>query len=292
MEIQLSPQEKIKEKKIIPVILCAGEGTRYGTLTQSIPKPVIELKSLNNESILSNLIKNLLTLHLEDLVIITGYLKEKIESCVQLLFKNRSDIKVNIVHAGNQYKKGPLYSLLSIIQNKCIYAEHNTFIVFPGDTVFEVGLLKEVFDFINDNIDMISTEPCIFFQELNNLDDYNRKSKKTIPKFVSIIKSEDSKSEFKVKKIEKINLNFVSKEQPIKLVVPIVIFNFKFMGILFKISMSNTLREIREALNIYLAQNRKIIPIKLNSRNKFYDIDTPEDLKYFDKINKEKKGGQ
>lgn len=292
MEIQLSPQEKIKEKKIIPVILCAGEGTRYGPLTQSIPKPAIELKSLNNKSILSYLIGNLLTLHLKDIVIITGYLNEKIESSIQLLHKNRSDVKINFIHAGDQYKKGPLFSLLSIIQNKCIYTENNIFIIFPGDTIFEVELLKEVFDFINNNIDLISTEPCIFFQEIYDLDEYNRKNRRTNPKFVSIMNSEDIKNEIKIKEIKKIDLGIASTGQPMKIIVPIVIFNFEFIGILYNLSMNNTVGEIREALNIYLKQDQKILPIKLNQRHRFYDIDTPDDLNDFNKIDKEKKGGQ
>ncbi|MFW9771027.1 MAG: sugar phosphate nucleotidyltransferase [Promethearchaeota archaeon] len=287
----MSSHEKSKEKELIPVILCAGEGTRYGKLTQNLPKPLIQLKLLNNESILSYLIKNLLSLHLKKVVIITGYLNEKIEFSVNLMKKDSNNKgKLVLIHSGKQYKKGPLFSLLSIVQNKEIYAKNNIFIIFPGDTIFEIQLLKEVFDFIYKRI-TVFTKPCIFFQEIYHLNDY-LKIDKSNPKLVSIIESEDSKSGRIVKEIKKIDLNLISKGSLINLAVPILVFNFKFIKILHKLSESNPVGEIRETLNIYLKQNQRIISKKLNSKYKFYDIDTSEDLNYFNQIKKKEKGGQ
>ncbi|MFX1235912.1 MAG: hypothetical protein ACFFBY_15390, partial [Promethearchaeota archaeon] len=145
--------------------------------------------------------------------------------------------------------------------------------------------------YFSDKRITVFTKPCIFFQEIYHLNDY-LKIDKSNPKLVSIIESEDSKSGRIVKEIKKIDLNLISKGSLINLAVPILVFNFKFIKILHKLSESNPVGEIRETLNIYLKQNQRIISKKLNSKYKFYDIDTSEDLNYFNQIKKKEKGGQ
>jgi len=295
MEIQLLSQERTNKRNIIPVILCAGKGTRLGKLTQNVPKPLIKLKSLNNNSILSDLIKNLINLQVNTIVLITGHLNEKIEGFVNAFIENNQNFqgKLTLIHSGNDYKKGPLYSLLSIIQNKSIFRESNIFVILPGDTIFERELLTEAFGFIYENIDIILSKPCIFFQDVQayNLINSYTQNNKSIAKFISILDSEDIKKEVIVKEIKKIDLKSVTKEGYFKLVVPILILSYKFIKIFDELSVSNPVGEIREILNIYL-QKQTIFPFKLNSKNRFYDIDTSDDLSSFNQTKKKKKGGQ
>ena len=297
MEIQLLSQERINKRNIIPVILCAGKGTRLGKLTQKVPKPLIRLKSLNNNSILSYLIKNLINLQVNTIVLITGHLNEKIEAFVNSLINDNQKFqgKLTLIHSGNDYEKGPLYSLLSIIQNKKIFREGNIYVILPGDTIFERALLKEAFSLIYENIDIIQSKPCIFFQDMQASDLINsyKQNKKLIAKFISILDSEDVKKELMVKEIKKIDLISVPKVRCFKLVVPILILSYRFIKIFDKLSVSNPVGEIREILNIYLhKQNQTMFPFKLNSKSRFYDIDTSDDLSLFNQIKRKKKGGQ
>ena len=49
----------MKEKKIIPIILCGGQGTRLWPLSRtSLPKQYISLSENNNRSLLQNQILN------------------------------------------------------------------------------------------------------------------------------------------------------------------------------------------------------------------------------------------
>lgn len=295
MEIQLLSQEKINKRAIIPVILCAGKGTRLEKLTKKVPKPLIRLKSLNNNSILSYLIKNLINLQVNTIVLITGHLNEKIEAFVNCFIEDNREFQgvLTLIHSGSDYEKGPLYSLLSLIQNKKIFRDGNIYVILPGDTIFEKALLKEAFSLIYENLDIIQSKPCIFFQDMQagNLINSYKQNKKSITKFISILDSEDVKKGFIVKEIRKDDLNSASKEQYIKLVVPILILSYKFIKIFNELSVNNPVGEIREILNIYL-QKQTIFPFKLNSKNRFYDIDTLDDLSSFNQIKGKKKGGQ
>ena len=291
MEIQLLPQ-KNKEKNIIPIILCAGKGTRYGEINRKIPKPLIKINALNNITIFHHLIRNLSILRVSKIAVVTGYLSEQIEAFLDDLIKERRNLKdkLLLVHSGEDYKKGPLFSLLSIMKNKIVYMKDKVFIIIPGDTIFNIGLLKEIFSFIYKNFDLILTNPYIFYQEIQAKDLY--KPYKGRNNFISILESDETKPNIKIKVIKKIDLNLVSEEIYLKRVIPILVLNSSFLEILNKLSKSNPVEEIREILNIYLKQHQNIFTFKIDSKRNFYDIDTIEDLNYFNQLKREKKGGQ
>jgi len=292
MEVQLLPQKKNKEKNIIPIILCAGRGTRYGKVTRKIPKPLIKINALNNITILHHLIRDLTILRVSKIAVVTGYLSKKIETFLDKLIKEHRDLtnKLLLVHSSEDYKKGPMFSLLSVMKNKTIYKKDNVFIVFPGDTIFNIELLKEIFSFIYENFDLILTSPYIFYQEIQAKNLY--KSYKGRINFISILESDETKPKIIIKEIKKIDINSVPKEIYLKHAIPILVLNCSFLEILNKLSKTNPVEEIREILNIYLKQNQNIFSFKIDSKKQFYDIDTIEDLYYFNQLEREKKGGQ
>jgi len=292
MEIRLLPQKKNKEKNVIPIILCAGRGTRYSKVTRKIPKPLIKINALNNITILHHLIKDLTILRVSKIAVVTGYLSKKIETFLDKLIKEHRDLtnKLLLVHSSEDYKKGPMFSLLSVMKNKTIYKKDNVFIVFPGDTIFNIELLKEIFSFIYENFDLILTSPYIFYQEIQAKNLY--KSYKGRINFISILESDETKPKITIKEIKKIDINSVPKEIYLKHAIPILVLNCSFLEILNKLSKTNPVEEIREILNIYLKQNQNIFSFKIDSKKQFYDIDTIEDLNYFNQLEREKKGGQ
>jgi len=292
MEIRLLPQKKNKEKNVIPIILCAGRGTRYSKVTRKIPKPLIKINALNNITILHHLIKDLTILRVSKIAVVTGYLSKKIETFLDKLIKEHRDLtnKLLLVHSSEDYKKGPMFSLLSVMKNKTIYKKDNVFIVFPGDTIFNIELLKEIFSFIYENFDLILTSPYIFYQEIQAKNLY--KSYKGRINFISILESDETKPKIIIKEIKKIDINSVPKEIYLKHAIPILVLNCSFLEILNKLSKTNPVEEIREILNIYLKQNQNIFSFKIDSKKQFYDIDTIEDLYYFNQLEREKKGGQ
>ncbi|MHA1350514.1 MAG: nucleotidyltransferase family protein [Promethearchaeota archaeon] len=122
MEIQLSPLNTKFMENLTSVILCAGEGKRAKGIADDIPKPLIKVESLKNQSILAILLSHLSRFGIKPIVIVTGYLSKQIELEI-ISFQAKSPYKsekIIINNAGNQYKLGPLHSFLSIASNKMI----------------------------------------------------------------------------------------------------------------------------------------------------------------------------
>ncbi|MGB5911455.1 MAG: hypothetical protein WBH31_09700, partial [Promethearchaeia archaeon] len=261
-------------------------------ITRKIPKPLIKINALNNITILHHLIRDLSILRVSKIAVVTGYLSEQIEAFLDNLIKKHRNLKdkLLLVHSGEDYKKGPLFSLLSIIKNKNIYKKDKVFIVFPGDTIFTTELLKEIFSFIYENFDLVLTSPYIFYQEIQAKNLY--KSYKGGINFISILESDETKPKIRIKEIKKIDVNSVPNEIYLKRIIPILVLNCFFLEILRKLSKSNPVEEIREILNVYLKQCQNLVPFKIDSKKMLYDIDTIDDLNYFNRLKREKKGGQ
>ena len=69
-------------------IMAAGKGTRMGPITNKIPKPMIEI---NGRPFLHYLLTNIKKAGYKDIIVIVGYLKEKIE---RYLLEEGFDVRV------------------------------------------------------------------------------------------------------------------------------------------------------------------------------------------------------
>ncbi|GAF77971.1 unnamed protein product, partial [marine sediment metagenome] len=202
MEKKLSLHKNSLKNKITSIILCAGEGTRISDFIRSKPKPLIEI---SNKPILSYLIFNLIKSQTTSIIIVTGHLQEQIENYIENIKQKDESLrkKILIINSGNDYKKGPLYSFLSITKEKSILKKDLIYLIFPGDTYFESNLISELFNSISNNSSFIQNNAIIFYQELKG---NNLKNTKTPNKSISIIKTEKQESREKVKEIRQIEL--------------------------------------------------------------------------------------
>ena len=153
----MSQQKNNFKENLSIVILCAGEGKRLKKITKSTPKPLLKIKSLGNEILLQNTLFKLIELGIKQITIIIGHLGSTIHEFVSSLTKKYLSLqnKLVIINSENQYKFGPLYSLLSITKNKTIYNKNNYYLLIPGDTLFDLNLLKEILSIISKNYESV-----------------------------------------------------------------------------------------------------------------------------------------
>ena len=76
------------------IILAAGMGSRLTPLTLNMPKPLIKI---NNESIIERQIKFIREIGINEIIVMTGYLKEEIEFLkekygVKIIYNDKYDI--------------------------------------------------------------------------------------------------------------------------------------------------------------------------------------------------------
>lgn len=80
------------------ILLAAGMGTRLRPLTLETPKPLIKV---NGESMIERQIKSLREIDIDEIIVVTGYLKEKFEFLkekygVKLIYNDKYNIYNNI----------------------------------------------------------------------------------------------------------------------------------------------------------------------------------------------------
>jgi len=285
-------KNKLKEN-FTSVILCAGEGVRAKNIARSIPKPLIKINSLNNQSILSLIISNLVELKLSPIVVVTGHLGEQIEDFLtSLQIKNQfSKGSILINSSGDRYKLGPLHSFLSITTNKQIFKDDKTFIVFPGDTVFDNKLLQEVLDLLLENYILLKDKSIIFYRKIRR-DDLIQRLNKYYPNqeiTISCLKIEEKGFKATVKEISQKQLNSFSNEEFINQIIPIFIFNYAYVKEIQVLASSINFSYIRGVVNFMIKKNKIFLALSVNPNYGFYDIDTHLDLK---NLNEKKKDGQ
>ena len=107
-------------------ILCGGKGTRLGSLTKNIPKPLIPI---NGKPILSYIIDHIKNAGIKDVIIASGYKSDKISDYFSSNFNN---LDIQIVNSGD----------VDIIQRikDMAYLLQGDFILLYGDTVSNVDL--------------------------------------------------------------------------------------------------------------------------------------------------------
>ena len=275
MGIRLSLRENKLEGKISAIILCAGEGKRISDFIQNIPKPLIKVKE---KPLLMHIISNLNKKLLKSIIIITGHLGDEIEQYVSSIEKTNISLheKIKLIDSGENYKKGPIYSFLSITNDRTILKRNKFFLLIPGDTYFDPDIFPEIFDKILRAFDVFKTKSLIFYQKLKgNL----LKSKADYDKRISIVKLEQLKSEENIKEIKQKKIFEIDNDEEVNRILPIIAFNYKFVNRIINAEKEISVSTIREAVNYIIQQKKhafRAIPIK--SHYKFFDIDTQSDL--------------
>ena len=292
MAILLSQHKNEFKEKITSVILCAGEGTRAKNIAKNIPKSLVRIKSLNNRSILSLLISNLVNLNLNPIVVITGHLEEKIANFISTLQINNQNVEncVLVHNSGEMYKSGPLFSFLSITSDPQIFKHDKIFMVLPGDTVFDYELLEEILDVLLTHYSRIKNNPIIFYRKIN-AEKLNKKlvNYPNFEKNISYLKIKEKNSNQIVKEISQNNLRTFSNEQVINQVIPVFLFPTACVNTIKNISKAGKHRSIRQVVNLMIKEGQKFFAVSVNPEHDFYDIDTIVDLKI---LNEKKKSGQ
>ena len=252
MEIELSLQENKFEDKISAIILCAGEGKRISKFIPNIPKPLIKVKE---KPLLMHIISNLNTKLLKSIIIITGHLGAEIEQYVSSIEKKNVSLyeKIKIINSGENYKKGPLYSFLSITNDKKILRRNKFFLLIPGDTYFDPDIFPEIFDKILRAFDAFKTKSLIFYQKIHvNL----LKSKADYEKRISIVKHEPQKSEEIITEIIQKKILEIDGDEEVNQILPIMVFNYKVVKRIINAEKKISVSTIREAVN-YIIQKKK-----------------------------------
>ena len=284
MEIKLSPLRNKPKDKITSIILCAGEGTRISDFVRSIPKPLIEI---NSKPILSYLISNLIKSNITSIIIITGHLKEEIEKFVASLKQKDKSLRnlISIINSGTKYKKGPLYSFLSITQDKSILNKDSIYLVLPGDTYFESDLFYEIINIIYKNLAFVKSNSIVFYQKLQGI---VLKNTPNSNKLISAVKIEKKQKKEIVKEILKKKLITIDDKEHVKQIIPLFVFNYDLIKKILYLESKISAKTIREIIN-YIIKNKNILyAFPINSKYKFFDIDTKSDLTILNKKKKEK----
>jgi len=285
MVIQLSLQENKLNEYLYAIVLCAGQGLRLNDITQTIPKPLIKLKYVNNKSILEDTIHKLLQLNLKKIVIVKGHLGFKIEDFL-IKYKNQNkSIKDCLISIDSEekYKLGPLFSFLSITNHRNIYNEGNLYLTFPGDTIFQLKLLKTVFNFLRKNIDTVRTIPLLFFREIK----VDVLIKNQNLKQISTISTRKKENNLYLEEINQCNLEELSKSDFVTQIIPIFFIPFEFIK-LMKCNVKNlSYNTLREFFNHSAKDNKDILAVKINKNLNFYDIDYKEDISNLEFLNQD-----
>ena len=289
----MSQLENNFKDKITSVVLCAGEGTRAKNISQNLPKSLLKVNSLNNQTILSLIFSNLKNLNLDPIVVVTGHLGEHIEDFINsFMAENQYAEESIIIHSsGDDYKLGPLFSFLSITKNDQIFNEEKLFMVLPGDTVFDFNLIQEILNLILENYSLVINSSIIFYRKIRT-DVLKIKFEKYHPKYeknISYLRIEEKDSKAIVKEISQEKLSSISNQEIIQQVIPIFIFNNAYIEAIKDLSSSVKFRTIREVVNLMLEREKLFFAVSVSPENNFYDIDTPLDLII---LNEKKKGGQ
>ncbi|AKH97392.1 UTP--glucose-1-phosphate uridylyltransferase AglF [Halanaeroarchaeum sulfurireducens] len=109
------------------VVLAAGEGTRLRPLTEDKPKGMVEV---DGKPILTHAFEQLAELGADELVVVVGYLKERI---IEYYGDEFADIPITYAHQREQ--KGLAHALLTV-------EEHidDDFMLMLGDNIFQANL--------------------------------------------------------------------------------------------------------------------------------------------------------
>ena len=294
MEIQLSPLNTKFMENLTIVILCAGEGKRAKGIADDIPKPLIKVESLKNQSILTILISHLYRFGIKSIVIVTGYLSKQIEKNI-ISFQTKNLYKSETIifnNAGNRYKLGPLHSFLSITRNKTVFKTDKLFLVIPGDTIFDYKLMEEIFNLLKENFAEANQNSIIFYRRTTKIA-LNKETEKyglMRNKMVSCVRTKEKSSKQYVKEIYKKNIYASSDEEEFNQIIPAFIITYDYVKNFEVLANKIKMNKIVDAINLSIKNSREFLACRVKSDQNFYDIDTALDLTFLNRYYK--KSGQ
>jgi len=281
-------------ENLTSVILCAGEGKRAKGIADDLPKPLIKVESLKNQSILTILISHLYRFGIKPIVIVTGYLSKQIEKeIISFQAKNTYKSKTIIINnAGNRYKLGPLHSFLSIIRNKRVFKTNNLFLVIPGDTIFTYKLMEEILNLFKENYAEVNQNSIIFYRRTTKLA-LNKETEKFGPmrnKMLSCVRTKEKDSKQYVKEIYQRNINTLSDEEEFNQIIPAFIITYDYVKKFSNLASKIKLNKIIDAIKSSIKNDMEFLACRVKSDQNFYDIDTALDLASVNRLYK--KSGQ
>ena len=293
MEIQLLPPNTKFMENLTSIILCAGEGKRAKGIADDIPKSLIKVESLNNQSILTILMSQLYRFGFKLIVIVTGHLNTQIEKDILLSHaKNPYKSEIIINNAGNQYKLGPLHSFLSITRNKQVFKTNELFLVIPGDTIFDNKLVEEILNLLKENYATVNQKSIIFYRRTTKLA-LNEEIEKFGPmrkKILSCIITKEKDSKHYVKEIYQRNINSLLDEEEFNQIIPMFIIAYDYVKKMEKLASQIKLNKIIDGINSSIKNKMDFLACRVKSNQNFYDIDTALDLTFVNKLYKKKSG--
>jgi NDP-sugar pyrophosphorylase family protein len=284
MAIPLSQQGNSVLNRIIVIILCAGEGTRFINFVTEIPKPLIKVVSEKNRTLLEIILFNLYNQGINRFIVITGHLREKLEAHVKHIREINNFTRKELTSLySEQYKRGPFYSFLKIVEEFSLYSNDTVFMVVPGDTIFKLELLNEIFKSIEVCLKEEINSLLIFYR---NIDGSTLKQKYVLSRSISIAKIEDFIPKEKLIQITQTNIHEISDEQEVKQMIPIFLLSYDFIQKISQFEIPDTIRTLREIINYSISKGEFINSIQISNKFDFYDIDYISDLEHFEAIKK------
>ena len=122
------------ENKLKAIILAAGIGSRIRPLTDNCPKSLLKI---GDYTMLQMMLSHLQSSGINDVVIVLGYLQQKIKDYVAINF---SEINVQFVTNEHYKVTNTGYSLMLTEP----FVENCDFIKFDADVVFEQTILNKL----------------------------------------------------------------------------------------------------------------------------------------------------
>ncbi|MHA2184444.1 MAG: sugar phosphate nucleotidyltransferase [Promethearchaeota archaeon] len=270
----MSLQENKLNEKLVSIVLCAGKGKRIKSIVFQIPKPLIKV---DNKPLLSYLISNLIHADINSIYIITGHKREKIEDYICSLIENDTSLqnRVITINSGNDYKKGPLYSFLSITKNTEIIKKGGIYLIFPGDTYFESELLESIFKSLHDYLFTIEENPIVFYQKMTG---QQLKSSQDPNRLISTLEFREETPYIRVKQIWQKKISTITNQETINQLIPLFVFSTSFINKIVNNERKLSAKTIWEIVNYLLQGDSTLSAYPINAQFRFYDIDTEFDL--------------
>ena len=242
------------------IILAAGLGLRLRSLTNNLPKCLVEV---NGKSILRNQLECLEKNRIEETIIVIGYMKDKIVDEIGHKFGN---MKITYVVNNIFDKTNNIYSLWlarDYLKEGCILIE--------GDMMFEEEVLKRILNSPEDNLSVLAK-----FKEYMDGVVMNLNRDKTIGDI--FFKKEQIHGFDYTDKFKTVNIHKFSETFAEKFLVPY----------LDNYISNNILEEYYEMVLKEIINKEKISVYGLLVDDlKWFEIDTQEDLKMAEQLFKE-----